>query len=622
LKLILHYIITILLLCTLQVQAQHIFMPNDTRIVLIDSLHQQMKKLSVQKHSFQRDTSLFYTIDEYHYHYFEINRPFSEKQKMMEALPDSMYRIALRNHWVKGEVISLYKKGNAVAWLGDKAGAVKYYEKALDICKRNHFPHEESKTLVSLAVCFAYRKNISKQEWNRAMDYMNQAFKIANANQDLENIHHYYNLMGDYLVIRKDYKKALFYYEAEHPMLLKHPQMIGFRTNLAYLGICYLNTNQEVLAWKYLNQFFLINKNNEGSYASYLYHTVLSEIGNYYLKSKKDFKNALKYQLKYEQIVAERTRFDATNHYEAMMQIYAGLKDFPKAFAYQQKYLIARDSLKLEENSRKFTQYENQLINQRKENNIKSLKNEILENENSAQKSKILNMIILFVMITILLIVISYAYWLKHKKAQTELALSEEREQTENQVIKAQETERNRIAQDLHDEVGNALAALKNFVVNTNPDLSNKINKIAQEVRDISHNLASIDFDKTTLSTAFQNIIYRQNEAQTIVYELIEIGIPQKMPPDKSLVIYRIACELLNNIQKHSKAKNATVQLIYEPDTLTLMVEDDGIGIQTNGKKGEGIGLNHIKTRVAYLNGKLTIDDDGKGTVIIINIPL
>lgn len=190
------------------------------------------------------------------------------------------------------------------------------------------------------------------------------------------------------------------------------------------------------------------------------------------------------------------------------------------------------------------------------------------------------------------------------------------------QNLKAQETERNRIAQDLHDEVGNSLAALKNFVVNTNPELSNKINKIAQDVRDISHNLASIDFDKTTLSTAFQNLIHRQNEAKTIEYEFIEIGIVQSLSPDKSLVIYRIACELLNNIQKHSKAKKATVQLIYESETLTLMVEDDGVGIERKGNKSEGIGLNHIKTRVAYLNGKLTIDDDGKGTVVVINIPI
>ena len=117
-------------------------------------------------------------------------------------------------------------------------------------------------------------------------------------------------------------------------------------------------------------------------------------------------------------------------------------------------------------------------------------------------------------------------------------------------------------------------------------------------------------------------MIHRQNEAQVIVYELNEIGIPKQLSPDKSLVVYRIACELLNNIQKHSKAKKAIVQLIYEFDMLTLMVEDDGVGIYTKENKSKGIGMNHIHTRVAYLNGRLTIDDDGKGTVTIVNVPV
>lgn len=190
------------------------------------------------------------------------------------------------------------------------------------------------------------------------------------------------------------------------------------------------------------------------------------------------------------------------------------------------------------------------------------------------------------------------------------------------QVILSQETERQRIAQDLHDEVGNSLAALKNYISQTNLELGEKINKIAQDVRNISHNLASIDFEKTTLSITFQNLINRHNEAESIDYELIEVGESQKLAAERELVIYRIVCELLNNIQKHSKAQKATVQLIYEANLLTIIVEDDGIGIKNKSNNAEGIGLKHIQTRVAYLNAKLTIDDDGKGTIVVIDVPI
>lgn len=206
-----------------------------------------------------------------------------------------------------------------------------------------------------------------------------------------------------------------------------------------------------------------------------------------------------------------------------------------------------------------------------------------------------------------------YDYQRKKQQLESEMTF---------QVIHSQETERQRIAQDLHDEVGNSLAALKNYISQTNLELGEKINKIAQDVRNISHNLASIDFNRTTLSVAFQNLINRHNEAENIDYELIEVGVSQKLPPEKELVIYRIVCELLNNIQKHSKAQKATLQLIYEAQNLTIIVEDDGIGIKNKSTISEGIGLKHIQTRVAYLNAQLTIDDDGKGTIVVIDVPI
>lgn len=201
-------------------------------------------------------------------------------------------------------------------------------------------------------------------------------------------------------------------------------------------------------------------------------------------------------------------------------------------------------------------------------------------------------------------------------------SLLHELSQTQLRILTAQEIERQRIAQDLHDEVGNSLAALKNYISQTNLELGEKINKIAQDVRNISHNLASIDFNKITLSVAFQNLINRQNEVQIIDYELIELGKPHKLPAERELVIYRIVCELLNNIQKHSKAQKATIQLVYEANSLTIIVEDDGIGINNKSNMTDGIGLKHIQTRVAYLNAKLTIDDDGKGTIVVIDVPI
>ena len=607
-------------------EAQYSFIPNSKRIQILDSLDTKIKTLCTEESSFKRDTSLFYTIDRYNYHFFEFNRAFAEQKLKKGVIPNLLYKIAKHNHWQKGIAIALIKKADAIAYLGDKASAVELYKEVIKISENNKFHHEHSSALIKLAICFAYRKNTTKADWEKTVEYMNEALRIAQKSKDIENIHQYYNFMGDFQIIRKQYQKALVFYETEYPILQNHKNLLGYRTNLAYLGICYLHSNQEEKALVFLNRFFEISSLNEGSYASYLHYTVLNQISNYYLNIKKDYKKALKFQLQYAQNISELPLFNVISHYEAMAKIYEGLNNFPKAFQYQKRYSIAIDSLKLTETAKKFSEIEDQLTIEKKENQIKTLQNNTLEQKNISQKSNIIFLIIIFIFIFGLLGSLLYTEYLKVKKNESELQFAHERNQTKIQIIQAQETERQRIAQDLHDEVGNSLAALKNYLSQKyqNQELGSKINQIAQEVRNISHNLASIDFETHTLSAAFKNLISRQNEEESIEYELIEVGSPKKIPSEKELFIYRIACELLNNIRKHSQAKKATIQLIYEPKTLTLIVEDDGIGIKSTpfDTKKVGIGLSHLQTRVAFLNGKLSIEDDGKGTIFIIEIPV
>ena len=612
----------ILQLAVLATQAQYIFISNSKRVQLLDSLDKKIQLLRTVKNSFGNDTLLFNSLDVYHYHYFEINQDFTEQKQKMSVIPDSMYKIAKRIKWKKGVAIALLRQADATSYLGDKATAVALYQETIRISQLQKLYHEQSLALINLAICYAYRKNTTNDDWEKTVEYMDKALGIAQKHNDIENIHQYYNLMGDFHIIRKQYDKALKYYETEYPMLQKHKYMIGYRTNLAYLGICYLNTLQEEKAWTFLNRFFEISNTNEGSYATYLHYTVLNELGHYYLNVQKDYKKALQFQLQYAQNIHELPLFNVTSHYETMVKIYSGLKNRKKTVQYQKLYLSALDSLKLETTAKKFSEIENQLVIEKKENQIQMLKNKGLETDIISHKKNIIFLIISLLFIIGLFGLLFYSDYLKKIKNKTELLLAKERSQTENQIINAQETERNRIAQDLHDEVGNSLAALKNYVSQTNLELGDKINKIAQDVRNISHNLASIDFIATTLSMAFQNLVNRHNEAENIDYELIEVGNEVKLPAERELIIYRIVCELLNNIQKHSKAQKATIQLVYEAKSLTIIVEDDGIGIKNKVNTAEGIGLKHIQTRVAYLNGKLTIDDDGKGTIIVIDIPI
>ena len=92
-----------------------------------------------------------------------------------------------------------------------------------------------------------------------------------------------------------------------------------------------------------------------------------------------------------------------------------------------------------------------------------------------------------------------------------------------------------------------------------------------------------------------------------------------KFSKQEELTIYRIIMELTSNINRHSSATEATIQLIYHQHQLSIMVEDNGKGFYTAATNG--IGLKNISSRVNYLAGSLNIDSGEKGSTIMIDIP-
>ncbi|MBN8835724.1 MAG: hypothetical protein J0I09_00545 [Sphingobacteriia bacterium] len=207
------------------------------------------------------------------------------------------------------------------------------------------------------------------------------------------------------------------------------------------------------------------------------------------------------------------------------------------------------------------------------------------------------------------------------EKINSQIQLNE----IQRDIINVQEEERKRIAQDLHDEVGNSLAALKNIIAYSNNkyNIEEEIEHIINEVRNISHNLMPIDFNEYALTDIVRQTIDKFKEHPIIKFEYIQTGNNKKLQPVTELIIYRILNELISNITKHANATKALVQLTYQENSLILSVEDDGIGITNNINETvkKGLGLKNIKHRVGYINAMLTIETNSKGTLIIIEIP-
>ena len=193
------------------------------------------------------------------------------------------------------------------------------------------------------------------------------------------------------------------------------------------------------------------------------------------------------------------------------------------------------------------------------------------------------------------------------------------------QILKSQEEERERIARDLHDQLGSTLATLKMQVqayVSGDSRIEQAIaliDKASNDVRNIAHDLMPKDFENTDLPTILQSFFYRLNGQSTPQFTFFHTEALLPLSKQFELVLFRIILELVTNITRHSGATEATVQLVYHEIGLNLIVEDNGRGFDTDAKSG--IGLKNIRSRVAYLKGKVHIDSNSRGTTTIINLP-
>jgi len=212
------------------------------------------------------------------------------------------------------------------------------------------------------------------------------------------------------------------------------------------------------------------------------------------------------------------------------------------------------------------------------------------------------------------------------------LALEAKNGKLAKTMLQIETQEQERLAQNIHDEIGSDITGLRlqveNHLIESNISDKNQqlilenVKSLYEKVRDFSHFLKPDEFKSNCIETIENQIIFYRNNIKNIDFELI-INIQKnlELSPDIQSQLLRIVKEAYTNSLKHSMASKIAMQIIYENAILLLIIEDNGIGFDTNSTK-KSFGLENMKDRVAYLNGKITIDSNKKGTSILIEIPI
>jgi PAS domain S-box-containing protein len=212
------------------------------------------------------------------------------------------------------------------------------------------------------------------------------------------------------------------------------------------------------------------------------------------------------------------------------------------------------------------------------------------------------------------------------------------------QLLRAQEDERKRLAQELHDGIGQSISAMK-FMIETcmkqirenrDSEITGRLEMLlpmaqstVEEVQRIAVDLRPFIIDDLGLIATLRWFMRQFQSTYSNIRMDNRIGLEEEeIPESLKIVIFRITQEALNNVAKHSGAKRVHVALRKRRDSLELLIKDDGVGIESNSSVSpsnlaKGFGLSSMKERAEFSGGKFGWDSGpSAGTSIRASWPL
>lgn len=306
-------------------------------------------------------------------------------------------------------------------------------------------------------------------------------------------------------------------------------------------------------------------------------------------------------------------------------QAYEG--EFEESYRSARKSEQYRDSILTVENGRALTELEVKYESAKKEQDLAEAQLQIVRQQKEKER-----LILGGILIGILSLIAGGIYLYRQRLEREQRELEEQIRQQGVKLettISTQEEERSRLARDLHDGIGQVLSATRlnfgSFESKIDTEGYRKaltmLDEACREVREVAHVMMPRSLEEEGLAAALQEIIDKSLSASGLQVNMEVVGKPVMISRSIEINVYRIAQELVQNTIKHAEATELHLQLIFRPDRLLLMVEDNGKGIGKNPV--EGFGMANIQTRSKAIRGNFHLENSPEGgSVATLRVPL
>lgn len=581
--------------------------------------------------------------------------PCNTALKISEQIKNSNYKIK-----------AIIRLGVCYFQLGDYEKSTTYYKNGLELAKQINNQEYIEKFSGNLAINYTFTSN-----YEQALEilyqlnniYIKKADTVLMASNMLDMANVYYYL--------KNYEKG-YTISTESYLLAKQTNSLKLQAN-ALGSIALFADSQQKTAEALINN----KKSNEIRKIINDYHGQVNSLINiannykdlgqnnlsilyldsaYVIAQKYNFENSLaiintnignafstigQYHKAIEPKLKAYNYYKINKMYKDQMSIalniassYKDIGNYKKSAQYYREAYYLNDTIFNSEMNRNIADMqikyetekkEQENLNLAKENQIKELK---IEAEKQKREYTIILSAILFLIIITAFLFAFYRYKII-KRTETEKRVAYEKNLRLIEVIETEEKERERIARELHDGLGQLLsttriniAALDESVPNNDRNfLTNALQLIDQsvtEVRNISHNLMPVSLTRYGFIAAINEIARKINDTKKILVNCNFDNFNAVLPQNTERTAYRLVQEIINNTIKHANASYINITIKNKNNTIFITTQNNGQTLSmANIKNPAGLGLNNIFTRVAILNGTINISPNQNGGTII-----
>jgi signal transduction histidine kinase len=299
--------------------------------------------------------------------------------------------------------------------------------------------------------------------------------------------------------------------------------------------------------------------------------------------------------------------------HEMMVQYYYSIGDYKNAYVYLRKLEALNAAYGSNVHLEKMAALDKKYQTKEKEARL------LLQEKQIQQKNFFI--ITLAGSFTIIIILVLLAFFVRRHRQQKKEELLHA--QFTRQLLQTTEQERGRIAGELHDGITHDLLTLKNTLQKGIDSSEEKIDRIINDIRQISRNLHPVMLDKIGLKPSIENLCERYMRDERLLV-MTDINYDKQLTSGGELQLYRIIQEALTNIEKYARAHAAQVVVEPKDHLLLVSIKDNGKGfdVPETLSNGSAFGLHSIIERSRALGGKANITSGDGGTTIHIEIPI